>query len=224
MNLRCVKPASRRGRRAAAAATPDLATERAQHVAEILASGQGICPKPGIDPSRIRIATAGPGQGADFRRPTCAASIRERRGSKITSSDDLLKDQRVEIWFVPKGATPPPSASNAQPAPDYYPERLPEISGLSSLEPSPPKRFGGLFSCGFTLASELLLLGFVGRVDIALDRVRRKRMLWTIFVILLVLWLLGMVSSYTLGGFIHVLLVIAIAVAVIQLISGRRAV
>ncbi len=49
-------------------------------------------------------------------------------------------------------------------------------------------------------------------------------MLWTIFVILLVLWLLGMVSSYTLGGFIHVLLVIAIAVAVIQLISGRRAV
>ncbi len=49
-------------------------------------------------------------------------------------------------------------------------------------------------------------------------------MLWTIFVILLVLWLLGMVSSYTLGGFIHVLLVIAIAVAVIQLISGRRAI
>ncbi len=49
-------------------------------------------------------------------------------------------------------------------------------------------------------------------------------MLWTIFIILLVLWLLGMVSSYTLGGFIHVLLVIAIAVFVIQLISGRRAV
>ena len=49
-------------------------------------------------------------------------------------------------------------------------------------------------------------------------------MLWTVFVILLVLWLLGMVSTYTLGGFIHVLLVIAIAVLVIQLISGRRAV
>ena len=49
-------------------------------------------------------------------------------------------------------------------------------------------------------------------------------MLWTIFVILLVLWLLGLVSSYTLGGFIHVLLVLAIAVAVIQIISGRRAV
>ena len=49
-------------------------------------------------------------------------------------------------------------------------------------------------------------------------------MLWTIFVILLVLWLLGMVSSYTLGGFIHVLLVVAIVIALIQLIQGRRVV
>lgn len=48
-------------------------------------------------------------------------------------------------------------------------------------------------------------------------------MLWTIFVILLVLWLLGMVSSYTLGGFIHLLLVIALVVIVIRLIQGRRA-
>jgi hypothetical protein len=47
-------------------------------------------------------------------------------------------------------------------------------------------------------------------------------MLWTIFVILLVLWLLGLVSSYTLGGFIHILLVIAIVVLIMQLISGRR--
>jgi len=49
-------------------------------------------------------------------------------------------------------------------------------------------------------------------------------MLWTIFVILLVLWLLGLVTSYTMGGFIHVLLVIAVAVLLIQLISGRRVV
>jgi hypothetical protein len=49
-------------------------------------------------------------------------------------------------------------------------------------------------------------------------------MLWTIFVVLLVLWLLGMVSSYTLGGFIHVLLVIAVVVLLIRLISGRRVV
>jgi len=49
-------------------------------------------------------------------------------------------------------------------------------------------------------------------------------MLWTIFVILLVMWLLGLVTSYTLGGFIHVLLVIAIVVALLQIFSGRRAV
>jgi hypothetical protein len=49
-------------------------------------------------------------------------------------------------------------------------------------------------------------------------------MLWTIFVILIVLWLLGLVTSYTLGGFIHILLVVAIAILLIQLITGRRAV
>ena len=47
-------------------------------------------------------------------------------------------------------------------------------------------------------------------------------MLWTIAVILLVLWLLGLVSSYTLGGFIHILLVIAIVVVLVRLIQGRR--
>jgi len=47
-------------------------------------------------------------------------------------------------------------------------------------------------------------------------------MLWTIFVILLVLWLLGLVSSYTLGGYIHLLLVLAVVVLLIQLLSGRR--
>ena len=47
-------------------------------------------------------------------------------------------------------------------------------------------------------------------------------MLWTIFVILLVLWLLGLVTSYTLGGFIHILLVIAVVVIAIRLLQGRR--
>jgi hypothetical protein len=47
-------------------------------------------------------------------------------------------------------------------------------------------------------------------------------MLWTIFVILLVMWLLGLVSSYTLGGFIHVLLLLAIGVVLIRIIQGRR--
>jgi hypothetical protein len=47
-------------------------------------------------------------------------------------------------------------------------------------------------------------------------------MLWTIFVILLILWLLGLVSSYTLGGFIHLLLVLALVVLILQLVTGRR--
>jgi hypothetical protein len=46
-------------------------------------------------------------------------------------------------------------------------------------------------------------------------------MLWTIAVILLILWLLGVVSSYTLGGFIHILLVLAIVAVLIRLIQGR---
>ena len=51
---------------------------------------------------------------------------------------------------------------------------------------------------------------------------RKPTMLWTLFVILLVLWLLGVVSSYTLGGFIHILLVLAVVALVFQLLSGRR--
>ena len=47
-------------------------------------------------------------------------------------------------------------------------------------------------------------------------------MLWTILAILLILWLLGIVTSYTLGGFIHVLLVIAIVVVIIRVIQGRK--
>jgi hypothetical protein len=47
-------------------------------------------------------------------------------------------------------------------------------------------------------------------------------MLWTIFVLLVVLWLLGMVSSYTLGGFIHLLLLLAVGMILINFIQGRR--
>jgi hypothetical protein len=49
-------------------------------------------------------------------------------------------------------------------------------------------------------------------------------MLWTLFVVLLVLWLVGVVSSYTLGGFIHVLLVLAVLALIFQLVSDRRSV
>jgi hypothetical protein len=48
-------------------------------------------------------------------------------------------------------------------------------------------------------------------------------MLWTIIVVLIVLWLLGLVTSYTMGGLIHVLLVIAIIMILVNIISGRKA-
>jgi len=47
-------------------------------------------------------------------------------------------------------------------------------------------------------------------------------MLWTIFLLLMILWLLGMVTSYTLGGFIHILLILAIAAVLIRIIQGRN--
>jgi hypothetical protein len=47
-------------------------------------------------------------------------------------------------------------------------------------------------------------------------------MLWTIFVILLILWLLGLMTSHTMGGFIHILLAIAIVVVLVQVTRGRR--
>ena len=47
-------------------------------------------------------------------------------------------------------------------------------------------------------------------------------MIWTVFVILLIMWALGLVTSYTMGGFVHILLVIAVVVLVINLLQGRR--
>jgi len=51
---------------------------------------------------------------------------------------------------------------------------------------------------------------------------RRSIMLWAIFVILLAMWVLGMVTSFTMGGFIHILLILAIAAVLIRIIQGRR--
>ena len=48
-------------------------------------------------------------------------------------------------------------------------------------------------------------------------------MLWTIFLILLIMWALGLLTSYTMGGFVHILLVIALVILVVNLMQGRRA-
>jgi hypothetical protein len=53
---------------------------------------------------------------------------------------------------------------------------------------------------------------------------KENLMLWTIFVVLMVLWLAGVTTSYTLGGFIHILLLLAIASVLIRIIQGRRVV
>lgn len=58
-------------------------------------------------------------------------------------------------------------------------------------------------------------------VDIIHTSEKENVMLWTIFVILLVLWALGLISGYTIGGFIHILLVIALAMVLIRVIAGR---
>ena len=47
-------------------------------------------------------------------------------------------------------------------------------------------------------------------------------MLWTIFIMLLILWFLGLVSSYTLGGYIHILIVVALIILAVNLVTGRR--
>jgi hypothetical protein len=62
----------------------------------------------------------------------------------------------------------------------------------------------------------------LNRGEQASPSIEKEIMLYTLAVILLILWLLGLVSSYTIGGFIHILLVVAVVMVLIQLISGRR--
>jgi hypothetical protein len=63
-----------------------------------------------------------------------------------------------------------------------------------------------------------------GAADFPKPRKKGNSMLYTLAVILIVLWLLGLVSSFTMGGFIHILLVVAIVVILVQLITGRKAI
>ena len=79
-------------------------------------------------------------------------------------------------------------------------------------------KFAGVGASASSARPLLLSLGVLG------PKKEGTKMLWTIFVILLVLWLVGLVSSYTMGGFIHLLLVLALVVLIINLVTGRRAV
>jgi hypothetical protein len=79
------------------------------------------------------------------------------------------------------------------------------------------------FSSHFSLNSTCYILVYIllDKVD-AIVTGKEGTMLWTIFGVLLVLWMLGLVSGYTIGGFIHILLVIAVVVVLIRIIQGRR--
>ncbi len=68
----------------------------------------------------------------------------------------------------------------------------------------------------------MTLLPYTRMVNIGLIQLTKPHMLWTIAIILIVLWLLGMITSYTLGGFIHILLVIAIIVILVRVIRGEK--
>ena len=58
--------------------------------------------------------------------------------------------------------------------------------------------------------------------DVSVINLKENHMLWTIAVILIVLWLLGLVTGYTMGYFIHILLVVAVIVVLVRVIQGRR--
>jgi Flp pilus assembly protein TadB len=71
--------------------------------------------------------------------------------------------------------------------------------------------------------ARILVRGVVGTQPAKDDSLERKAiMLWTLAVLLVVLWALGLVTSYTMGGFIHILLVLAVVVVVVRIIQGRR--
>jgi uncharacterized membrane protein len=65
-------------------------------------------------------------------------------------------------------------------------------------------------------------IGRIGKPTVRFSIGKESNMLWTIFVILLVMWALGLVTSYTMGGFIHILVIIAIVMVLVNLISGRK--
>ena len=125
------------------------------------------------------------------------------RAYVMTEGDTILPDVVQELL--------PGAGSGSKPARPARPQEPKALRGPDSRKRPPPILAAGT---GFAL-------GHGGAVW-APERKQGHTMLWTIFVILLVLWLLGLVSGYTLSGFIHILLVIAVVVLIINLVSGRR--
>jgi hypothetical protein len=87
------------------------------------------------------------------------------------------------------------------------------------LDEREPRAAKSAIACIFAVGPYLAVLRFA---DEPVPETQGASMLWTIALILMVLWAVGLVTSYTMGGFIHLLLVVAVVVVVIRLIQGRR--
>ncbi len=78
------------------------------------------------------------------------------------------------------------------------------------------------FKTCYTPGSLVAVRGCVGRAGSMNNQIKEDHMLWTIAVVLIILWMLGLVSGYTMGYFIHILLVVAIIAVLVRVIEGRR--
>jgi outer membrane protein OmpA-like peptidoglycan-associated protein len=92
-----------------------LAEDRARNAAAVITAGSGICLS--IPPDQVLVSAPGSEQkGVDFKPNFCGASVLEQRGSAINAGDPMAQYRRVEVWFVPSGATPPASLGDYRPA------------------------------------------------------------------------------------------------------------
>jgi outer membrane protein OmpA-like peptidoglycan-associated protein len=98
------------------AAAAKLDRMRVLNAAAILSAGAGICPQ--LDLSRIKVKWVGTDQSSELKGAFCPDSVKERGNGAILESDEHAKYRRVEVWFIPNGATVPPVAGDAQAAPE----------------------------------------------------------------------------------------------------------
>jgi len=146
-------------------------------------------------------------------------------GSPLQPPIPFIRDT-YESWFIRRRIMSPPQMKK-----NHMEEGVNYSFILSDDSSSGPSRYliEGLEQrsrsqkgIGFKRAIVWTCSGYATPMTYTSNKERVPPMLYTIAIILVVLWLLGLVTSYTMGGFIHVLLVIAIIVVLVNLISGRR--
>jgi hypothetical protein len=125
------------------------------------------------------------------------------------------------IWILPKSRCDTIHPQKGQSVLNSTHNRYIELSRALHQSPDGPTVWFHL-SSAHLCDSPAQVRHDQGMVKIDRNEEENMDLLWTLAVILLVLWLLGLVTSYTLGGFIHVLLVVALIVVLIRVIQGRR--